>query len=61
MEKWDVLTLLKVTAEDEDERLVWTIPPELVPSDVIELDRSNRQWSRFLGIEKVKRKKIKRP
>jgi hypothetical protein len=55
--KVDVLPLLKVTAEDEDERLVWTIPPELVPGDFIELDRSNRQWGRFLRIEKVNRKK----
>lgn len=55
--KVDVLPLLKVTAEDEDERLVWTIPPELVPDDVIELDRLNRQWSRFLRVEKVNRKK----
>jgi hypothetical protein len=55
--KVDVLPLLKVTAEDEDERLVWTIPPELVPEDVMVLDRSNSQWSRFLGIEKVNRKK----
>jgi hypothetical protein len=55
--KVDVLPLLKVTAADEDERLVWTIPLELVPSDVIELDRSNPQWSRFLRLEKVNRKK----
>jgi hypothetical protein len=55
--KVDVLPLLKVTAEDENERLVWTIPPELVPDDVIELDRLNRQWSRFLRVEKVNRKK----
>lgn len=31
--KVDVLPLLKVTTEDEDERLVWTILPELVPED----------------------------
>lgn len=55
--KVDVLQLLKVTAQDEDERLVWTIPPELVPEDFIELDRSNPQWSRFLSSEKVNRKK----
>ena len=59
--KVDVLPLLKVTAEDQKERLVWTIPPELVPEDVMVLDRSNPQWSRFLRLEKVKRKKIKRP
>jgi hypothetical protein len=52
-----VLPLLKLTAEDEEERLIWAIPPELVPNDVIELDRSNPQWARFLRIEKVKRKK----
>ena len=59
--KVDVLPLLKVTAADQKERLVWTIPPELVPEDVMVLDRSNPQWSRFLRLEKVKRKKIKRP
>jgi hypothetical protein len=59
--KVDVLPLLKVTAEDGYERLVWTIPPELVPEDVMVLDRSNPQWSRFLRLEKVKRKKIMRP
>ena len=46
-----------MTAEDEDERLVWTIPPDLVPNNVVELDRLNPQWSRFLRVEKVNRKK----
>jgi hypothetical protein len=57
MEKWDVLPLLKVTAEEEEERLIWTIPPELVPEDFVVSDRSNPQWLSFLRLEKVKRKK----
>jgi hypothetical protein len=53
----DVLPLLKVTAEDKNERLVWTIPPELVPDDIMELNRSNDQWSRFLRVVKANRNK----
>jgi hypothetical protein len=55
--KVNVLLLLKVTAEDETERLLWTIPQALVPQDVMILERSNSEWLRFLRIEKVNRKK----
>lgn len=43
-----VLPLLHVTAEDDNERLVWIIPPEHVPEHVIVLDLSDPEWSRFI-------------
>ncbi|MFH0957288.1 MAG: hypothetical protein V1897_01155 [Pseudomonadota bacterium] len=50
--------ILKLVKFDWNVRLGWIKPPELVPVDVMVLDRSNPLWSNFLRVEKVNKKKI---